>query len=201
MTATDATTNLLQEWAMQIQTLIDAPNQAHDAMSLIHTTFGELHMQLCEAGDFDKAELVIGSYNHALAIYNQGKTYEQAFSLGNVVVTELKDQRDASMRELSGLMDAIQRGSESHPALKWYATSIRSEEREAVLDSDDVWMMADESLVEDIYTCLTHTYGLPFTVAKTLLNMIQGAQPMTEQQSDAFAAFWPMLDPERKGTQ
>lgn len=195
MTATDETTGLLQEWAIQIDTLLNAPDQAYQAMSQIHTTFGELHMRLSEAGELDTAELVIGAYNHATMIYQQGQIYEQALTLGKGVVTDLTQQRDDTMRELSGLMEAIQRGSEAHPALMDYAETIRAEEREAVLDSEDYLEdatdLAKSSLRIRIFTTFRRNGigGGGQHLVSLMLTHLMGERQMDHEQLTALRAF------------
>lgn len=186
----------LAGWTEQLQSVLSSPNTAYEAVTQLHTSFGELHLWYSREGYLDQAAWIKSAYDQVMGIYNQGLRYEQVIAAGQTAITELEDQRNQALRELTQLMEALKHGNEAHPMLQGYASAIRRDEREATLDSDEVWMMADESLVDDIYKCLTKEYGLPFKAAKTLLNMIQGAQPMTDHQRAAFDAFWPTLDPE-----
>lgn len=199
MIETTSSLAVLVDWTEQAQAVLSSPNTAYEAVSQMHTSFGELHLWYSQNGYLDQAEWIRSAYDQAMDIYNQGLRYEQVIAVGQTAISALEEQRNLALRELAALLDALKHGNEAHPMLMGYASAIRRDEREATLDSDEVWMMADESLVDDIYKCLTKDYVLPFKAAKTLLNMIQGAQPMDEQQRAAFDAFWPMIDPDRKG--
>lgn len=193
MTATAAMTSLLSEWALQVQALAEAPNQADEAIAQIHTSFGELHIWYSQNGDLDTANLILAAYNHALAIYNQGKVYAQTFAVGQVVIDELTAQRNDAVFELSILLDAIKRGNEAHPALADYVAAIREDERQAVFDSeaylDDAAAIAQDSIRVRIYTTFSR-YGLGGKwKVQHLLTHLLGERQMDNEQLTALRTF------------
>jgi hypothetical protein len=193
MNASAAMTTLLDEWSFQVQTLAEAPNQADEAISQIHTSFGELHLWYSQNGDLDTANLIHAAYNHALMIYNQSKVYAQTFAMGRVVVGELKQQRDELALELSMLLDAIKRGNESHPALIAFAADIREETRVDLLESETFMDEAVDWATDSLYVRVITTfsrYGLGGKWrAQILVDHLLGKKRMDDEQLTALRAF------------
>jgi hypothetical protein len=181
------------EWSEQVRNLVEAPNEAHEAISWIYTTFGELHMRLSEAGDLDTAHLVSAAYNQAKAIYDQGLVYAQAFATGRALISELDFQRLEAFKELNALLRAIREVNEAHPHLRLYAEQIRENERATVLDSDDYLddavSVAEDSLRVRIFTTFSrHGLGGKYRAGQTL-DMLLGKRGIDEQQLAALRAF------------
>lgn len=108
-------------------------------------------------------------------------------------IKALHQQRDAVTAEFSRLVDAIEKGDETHPQLRGYAQDIRSDEAEAMYNDWDYmgYEYDFEFVYENYCERIGDTWGhiINSGLASRVLDAVIGDLTLTDIQRAALVSF------------
>lgn len=122
-------------------------------------------------------------WGHITSLKGVIAAYDSTLSGGAAALKALKEHRDSVVAEYQDLLEAIDKGSESHPKLAGYADEIRADADETAME----WWW--ELMWDEIAVSMEHI-GAPDTLdAATLIEAVREPELLTKKQLAAYMAF------------
>jgi hypothetical protein len=200
MTTTDPqqTQTPLEMWTVQAQALAN-PMLADAAINAIYDELMPLHEKLKKGGNDVAAARVETAYNQAVAIHTMTTQQAAVIAGADAAIGAAVSQRDQAVTELQMLLTSIKKGDESHPRLSEYASSIRADEREDVLNDpyvlESVYEGAAEQADEYLYDMIMETWDVPYVSGDAVIALLVGNSEPTDEQRDLIRKLFATTQP------
>lgn len=175
-------------WREQIAPLADSIYVVEQLLGQVEAPLGALYQQAEEAGDQVTIDRVMMVWEKSQAIAAQIPPFVAALSGGAATIEELRQQRDAVLRELNSLAKAITDGDMSDPRLEQFAEYVEQGVYEYIEWTGE--MVSSDELYDHIYDEIAATFGVSAQAAASFLAAACGdADELDDTRRAQFAAL------------